>query len=113
MNGDVEMGRTIEEKKQMIDEGCELFTKAFETLTKAEKLFLSCGINFCGGFNNKPIADWNESGSNAHIYSGGNKFCKLAEIEPSAIRNDKDRRYIDYKGNPFPVQLGRSKKDKC
>ena len=103
------MGRTVEEKKQMIDEGCELFLEAFKMLAKAEKLFHSCGIAFCGGFNNKPIADWNESGSNAHIYSGGNKFCKLAEIEPSAIRIDENTRYIDYKGIRF-VQLGEARK---
>ena len=112
MNGDAKMGRTVEEKKQMIDEGCELFFRSVQNIGKSRK---SYSIRAKSTFAEDLIISQLQIGTNQeamHTYTAAaTNFCKLAEIEPSAIRNDKDRRYIDYKGIRF-VQLGSAKKNK-
>ena len=108
--------RTNEEKRQMIDDACDLMNEAGELIKKAKKLFHLCGIEFCEGFNEKEIPEWNHAGSNLHIFKGTKKLCDITGIEPYfnedyAKKLDKSRCYTDYKGLKF-LQLGDSQQSK-
>ena len=108
--------RTNEEKRQMIDDACDRINEAGELIKMAKELFKSCGIEFCEGFTEGKIEEWNTSGSNLLIFKGTKKLCDIIGVQPQLHNNcmdklDKSRCYTDYKGIRF-VQLGDSQRSK-
>ena len=97
--------RTNEEKRQLIDDACELFAEAAETIKRAKVLFHLCGIEFCEGFNEKEVPEWSTSGSNLQIYTGTKKLCDIVGVES---RIETGFCYTEYKGLKF-VQVGQGK----
>ena len=101
------MKKTIEEKKIIIDEACELYNEAAELIKKAKKLFLQCGIEFCGGFYEETSVYTH----NLQIYSGIMKLKKIIDVKPYnpnryiTGKPDEERLTIKYKGLTF-LQLG-------
>ena len=95
---------TAKEKLKKIDEACDLLNEAKEAIKKANKLFNSCGIETCGGFN--ADADGELSSINLQVYSGLIKMEnitgeKIYYKDSSNCRVDKSRGYIKYKGLYF------------
>lgn len=104
--------RTDEEKKQMIDNACDLMNEAAKKLIEARKLLHLCGIEVCDTFEAEKINTWDVSGSNLQIFSGIKKMGKLLGKEPYHKNDyfdnkpDTSRAFIDHKGLVF-IQLGK------
>lgn len=103
--------RTNEEKKQMIDEACDMFNEAAELIKKGKRLFYLCGIEFCGGFHEESCRKTDPYSNNLHIYTGIKKLCNLVGKKSSHPQNpfnrksDKSYLKIRYKNLKF-IQLG-------
>ena len=105
--------RTIEEKKQMIDEACDLYHEAAQKLMQAQKLFRLCGIELCDSANFTPDAS-KYNGCNLQIFKGSKKLCDIVGVssqfkKDSLDKIDKSRCYTEYKGIMF-VQCGCTEK---
>lgn len=62
--------RTIEEKRQMVDNACKLFSEAIEKSREANRLLHLCGIECCGSLN----VDGKIYSNNVQLYSGIKKM---------------------------------------
>lgn len=104
--------RTDEEKRQMVDNACKLFTEAIEKTREAQRLLHLCGIECCRGLNEEEIQEWNIYASNVQLYSGIKKMSGIIGTEPEfkptyydESKIDKSRCYIEYGGITF-LQVG-------
>ena len=104
--------RTVEEKRQMVDDACKLFTDAIEKAREARRLLHLCGIECCNGLGFDEIRDWEIHYSNVQLYSGIKKMSNIIGTEPefrpeyyAESKVDKSRCYIEYGGITF-LQLG-------
>ena len=100
--------RTVEEKRQMVDDACKLFSEAIEKAMEANRLLHLCGIECCNSLNvNSQIYS-----NNVQLYSGIKKMSGIIGKEPEfkpihydESKIDKSRCYIEYGGITF-LQLG-------
>ena len=104
--------RTVEEKRQMVDNACKLLTEAMEKTREAKRLLHLCGIECCDGLNEDEIQDFNPYASNVQLYSGIKKMSGIIDTEPEfrptyydESKIDKSRCYIQYGGVTF-LQIG-------
>ena len=104
--------RTVEEKRQMVDDACKLFSEAIEKAREANRLLHLCGIECCYALNVDEIPDWKPYGCNVQLYSGIKKMSGIIGTEPEfkptyydESKIDKSRCYIEYGGITF-LQLG-------
>ena len=104
--------RTVEEKRQMVDDACKLFTDAIEKAREARRLLHLCGIECCNGLGFDEIRDWEIHYSNVQLYSGIKKMSNITGTDPEfrpeyydESKADKSRCYIEYGGITF-LQLG-------
>ena len=100
--------RTVEEKRQMVDDACKLFTEAIEKAREAQRLLHLCGIECCASLN----VDGQIYSSNVQLHSGIKKMSNITGAEPEfrpeyffKSKVDKSRCYIRYGGITF-LQLG-------
>ena len=100
--------RTVEEKRQMVDNACKLFTEAIEKAREAQRLLHLCGIECCASLN----VDGQIYSNNVQLYSGVKKMANITGAEPEFrpeyfddSKIDKSRCYIEYGGITF-LQLG-------
>lgn len=99
--------RTVEEKRQMVDDACKLFAEAIEKVREAKRLLHLCGIECCDSLNvDEPYV------SNVQLYSGIKKMSGIIGTEPEfrptyydESKIDKSRCYIQYGGITF-LQVG-------
>lgn len=103
--------RTVEEKRQMVDDACKLFSEAIEKAREADRLLHLCGIECCASLN----VDRQLYSNNVQLYSGIKKMSGIIGTEPEFrskyfddSKIDKSRCYINYGGITF-LQLG----DEC
>ena len=108
--------RTDEEKRQMVDNACKLFSEAIEKTREAKRLLHLCGIECCDGLNVDEIPDWKPYACNVQLYSGIKKLSGIIGTEPEfkptyydIFKIDKSRCYIQYGGITF-LQLGEERK---
>ena len=105
--------RTVEEKRQMVDNACKLFSEAIEKAKEANWLLHLCGIECCSGLNEDEIQEWIINFSNVQLYSGIKKMAGIIGTEPEfrptyyygESKIDKSRCYIEYGGITF-LQIG-------
>lgn len=99
--------RTDEEKRQMIDEACQLLKEATAAIKQARKQLHLCGIEMCDGLNAEPVQEWNEYGSNLQVYSGIKKLEQITGVigyhpaDAITEKPDKSRRCVKYGGLVF------------
>ena len=100
--------RTVEEKRQMVDNACKLFSEAIEKAREANRLLHLCGIECCNSLN----VDGQIYSSNVQLFSGIKKMSGIIGTEPEfkptyydESKIDKSRCYIEYGGITF-LQLG-------
>ena len=100
--------RTVEEKRQMVDDACKLFSEAIEKAREANRLLHLCGIECCSSLN----VDGEIYSNNVQLYSGIKKMSGIIGTEPEfkptyydESKIDKSRCYIEYGGITF-LQLG-------
>ena len=100
--------RTVEEKRQMVDNACKLFSEAIEKAREANRLLHLCGIECCNSLN----VDGKIYSNNVQLYSGIKKMSGIIGKEPEfkptyydESKIDKSRCYIEYGGITF-LQLG-------
>ena len=100
--------RTVEEKRQMVDDACKLFTDAIEKAREAKRLLHLCGIESCSSLN----VDGQIYSNNVQLFSGIKKMSSIIGTEPEfkptyfdESKIDKSRCYIEYGGITF-LQLG-------
>lgn len=102
----------IIEKTVTINEACDLFNEAAEKIRAAKKMFKKCGIDFCGGFDEKEVADWEMYGYNLHVYTGIKKLSNMtgvvAEYPQNEFKTDRGYMKMKYRGLVF-LQKGSSK----
>lgn len=103
--------RTVEEKRQMVDDACKLFSEAIEKAREAHRLLHLCGIECCSSLN----VDGELYSYNVQLYSGIKKMMGIIGTEPEfrttyydESKVDKSRCYIQYGGITF-LQVG----DEC
>ena len=105
--------RAVEEKRQMVDNACKLFSEAIEKAREAKRLLHLCGIECCDGLNVDEIPDWKPYACNIQIYSGIKKLSGIIgtepEFKPTYYEIDKSRCYIQYGGITF-LQVGEERK---
>ena len=108
--------RTVEEKRQMVDNACKLLSEAIEKAMEANRLLHLCGIECCDGLNEKEIQCFKPYVSNVQLYSGIKKMSGIIGTEPEfkpthydESKIDKSRCYIEYGGITF-LQLGDERK---
>ena len=58
--------RTVEEKRQMVDNACKLFSEAIEKAREAQRMLHLCGIECCASLN----VDGQIYSNNVQLYSG-------------------------------------------
>ena len=104
--------RTVEEKRQMVDNACKLLSEAIEKAMEANRLLHLCGIECCSSLN----LDGEIYSNNVQLYSGIKKMSDIigteAEFKPTYYdesKIDKSRCYIEYGGITF-LQLGDERK---
>ena len=104
--------RTVEEKRQMVDNACKLFSEAIEKAREANRLLHLCGIECCSILN----VDGQIYSNNVQLYSGIKKMSGIIGTEPEfkptyydKSKIDKSRCYIEYGGITF-LQLGDERK---
>ena len=104
--------RTDEEKRQMVDNACKLFTEAIEKTREAQRLLHLCGIECCDGLNVDEIQCFTPYASNVQLFSGIKKMSGIIGTEPEfrhtyydESKVDKSRCYIQYGGITF-LQIG-------
>ena len=104
--------RTDEEKRQMVDNACKLFTEAIEKTREAQRLLHLCGIECCDSLNVDEIQCFKPYVSNVQLYSGIKKMSGIIGTEPeirpayyNESKIDKIRCYIQYGGITF-LQVG-------
>lgn len=104
--------RTVEEKRQMVDNACKLFTEAIEKTREAKRLLHLCGIECCDGLSEEEIPEYRNYVSNVQLYSGIKKMSNIIGTEPEfrttyydESKVDKSRCYIQYGGITF-LQVG-------
>lgn len=97
-----------DEKRQMVDDACKLFTEAIEKTREAKQLLHLCGIECCGGLIEKKIDECNNYVSNIQIFCGIKNLSDIIGAEPDfrhtcydKSKVDKSRCYIDYGGITF------------
>ena len=100
--------RTVEEKRQMVDNACKLFSEAIEKAREANRLLHLCGIESCSSLN----VDGQIYSNNVQLFSGIKKMSGIIGTEPEfkptyfdESKIDKSRCYIEYGGITF-LQLG-------
>lgn len=100
--------RTNEEKRQMVDDACKLFSEAIEKAREAQRLLHLCGIECCASLN----VDGQIYSNNVQLYSGIKKMSGIIGTEPEfkptyydESKIDKSRCYLEYGGITF-LQLG-------
>ena len=100
--------RTVEEKRQMVDNACKLFSEAIEKAREAKRLLHLCGIECCDGLNVDEIPDWKSYVINVQLYSGIKKMSGIIGTEPEfkptyydESKIDKSRCYLEYGGITF------------
>ena len=100
--------RTVEEKRQMVDNACKLFSEAIEKTREANRLLHLCGIECCSSLN----VDRQIYSNNVQLFSGIKKMSGIIGTEPEfkptyfdESKIDKSRCYIEYGGITF-LQLG-------
>lgn len=78
--------RTNEEKRELINAACDLFRESAKMIEKAKWNLHLCGIETCGGFNEK-VEEWEYYSANVQLYSG---ICKMEKItgETGVFPND-------------------------
>ena len=102
-----------EEKKQIVEQACDLLREAAEQITKAKKLLKKCGIECCPYFEEDIPADkYYSIGSNVQFSKGINKFADIVGAKVyfhkeimNPRKTDKSRCYVKHKGLIF-LQLG-------
>ena len=104
--------RTVEEKRQMVDNACKLFSEAIEKAKEANWLLHLCGIECCDRLN----VDGQIYSNNVQLYSGIKKMSSIIGTEPEfkptyydESKIDKSRCYIQYGGVTL-LQLGEERK---
>lgn len=104
--------RTVEEKRQMVDNACKLFSEAIEKAREAERMLHLCGIECCSSLSFDEIREWDTNYSNVQLYSGIKKMSNITGAEPEfrhtyydESKVDKSRCYIQYGGITF-LQVG-------
>ena len=104
--------RTVEEKRQMVDNACKLFYEAIEKAREANRLLHLCGIECCSSLN----VDGQLYSNNVQLFSGIKKMSGIIGVEPEfkptyydESKIDKSRCYIEYGGITF-LQLGEERK---
>ena len=104
--------RTVEEKRQMVENACKLFSEAIEKAREANRLLHLCGIECCSSLN----VDGQIYSNNVQLYSGIKKMSGIIGTEPEfkptyydESKIDKSRCYIEYGGITF-LQLGDERK---
>lgn len=104
--------RTVEEKRQMVDNACKLFSEAIEKTREAKRILQLCGIYCCGGLNEDEFGDYFSS---VQIFYGIKKMADIIGTKPvfkplyyDKSKTDKSRCYIQYGGITF-LQIG----DEC
>ena len=104
--------RTVEEKRQMVDNACKLFSEAMNKTREAKRLLHLCGIECCDGLNEEEIQCFNPYVSNVQLFSGIKKMSGIIGTEPEfkptyydESKIDKSRCYIEYGGITF-LQVG-------
>ena len=104
--------RTVEEKRQLVDNACKLFSEAIEKAKEANRLLHLCGIECCYSLN----VDGEIYSNNVQLYSGIKKMSGIIGKEPEfkptyydESKIDKSRCYIEYGGITF-LQLGDERK---
>ena len=107
--------RTVEEKRQMVDDACKLLTEAIEKTREAKWLLHLCGIECCNSLSFDEIRDWEIHYSNVQLYSGIKEMSNITGAEPefrpeyfAESKVDKSRCYIEYGGITF-LQLGKER----
>ena len=100
--------RTVEEKRQMVDNACKLFSEAIEKAREANRLLHLCGIECCASLN----VDGQLYSNNVQLFSGIKKMSGIIGAAPEfrstyydESKIDKSRCYIEYGGITF-LQLG-------
>ena len=108
--------RTVEEKRQMVDNACKLFSEAIEKAREAERLLHLCRIECCSSLSFDEIREWDTHYSNVQLYSGIKKMSGIIGAEPEfkptyydESKIDKSRCYIEYGGITF-LQFGDERK---
>lgn len=107
--------RTDEEKRQMVDNACKLFSEAIEKAREAERLLHLCGIECCSSLTFDEIRGLDTYYSNVQLYSGIKKMSNIIGTDHE-FRNtfydeskvDKSRCYIQYGGITF-LQVGKER----
>ena len=104
--------RTVEEKRQMVDDACKLFTDAIEKIREAKRLLHLCGIECCDSLNVDEIQGFNPYACNVQLFSGIKKMSGIIGTEPEfrhtyygESKVDTSRCYIQYGGITF-LQIG-------
>lgn len=109
--------RTDEEKRQMVDDACDLIRDGIEKIRQAEKMLHLCGIDICSYVDVGKHEDWNTSSSHIQIHTGIPKMEKLvgakAYFPNDCIteKPDRSRKKLKYKGIVF-IQLASESKSK-
>lgn len=104
--------RTDEEKRQMVDNACKLFTEAIEKTREAQRLLHLCGIECCDSLNVDEIQCFKPYVSNVQLYSGIKKMSGIIGTEPEFRPTYYDESKIDKIADVEPVQEWISVKDR-